>query len=124
MISWPNPSPSASFWRVCGSVCVRRAPWSQRPAYASAPSCVTSDGIELHLTPKEFDLLGALAEKPGRVLTHRMLLTRVWGPAHVENVPYLRVFIGQLRQKIEVEAAATVILTEPGIGYRGMGTES
>lgn len=53
-----------------------------------------------------------------------MLLTRVWGPAHVENVPYLRVFIGQKRQKIEVEAAATVILTEPGIGYRGMGTES
>ncbi|MBC7737367.1 MAG: response regulator [Candidatus Saccharibacteria bacterium] len=85
---------------------------------------VTHDGVELHLTPKEFDLLCALAEKPGRVLTHRQLLTRVWGPAHVEDVPYLRVFIGQLRQKIEIEAAApTVILTEPGVGYRGMGAE-
>ena len=80
---------------------------------------VTRDGTELHLTPKEFDLLCALAENPGRVL-----LTRVWGPAHVEDVPYLRVFIGQLRQKIEAEPAApTVITTEPGIGYRGMRAE-
>ena len=85
---------------------------------------VTRDGSELHLTPKEFDLLFALAENPGRVLTHRQLLTRVWGPAHVEDVPYLRVFIGQLRQKIEAEPAApTVILTEPGIGYRSMRAE-
>jgi two-component system KDP operon response regulator KdpE len=80
---------------------------------------VTQDGSEIHLTPKEFDLLLALAETPGRVLTHRQLLTRIWGPAHVEDVPYLRVFIGQLRQKVEVDPAQPVlILTEPGIGYR------
>ncbi|NBZ86452.1 response regulator [Stagnihabitans tardus] len=81
---------------------------------------VTRDGVELHLTPKEFDLLLALAETPGRVLTHRQLLARVWGPAHVEDVPYLRVFIGQLRAKVETDPAApALILTEPGVGYRG-----
>jgi two-component system, OmpR family, KDP operon response regulator KdpE len=81
---------------------------------------VTRDGVELHLTPKEFDLLTALAEAPGRVLTHRQLLTRTWGPAHVEDVPYLRVFIGQLRQKVETDPSQPVlILTEPGVGYRG-----
>lgn len=81
---------------------------------------VTREGAEIHLTPKEFDLLQALAETPGRVLTHRQLLSRIWGPAHVEDVPYLRVFIGQLRQKVETDPAQPVlILTEPGIGYRG-----
>ncbi len=81
---------------------------------------VTRDGVALHLTPKEFDLLAALAESPGRVLTHRQLLSRVWGPAHVEDVPYLRVFIGQLRAKVEENPSApTLILTEPGVGYRG-----
>lgn len=81
---------------------------------------VSRDSVELHLTPKEFDLLCALAEAPGRVLTHRQLLTRIWGPAHVEDVPYLRVFIGQLRQKVERNPSAPdLILTEPGIGYRG-----
>lgn len=78
---------------------------------------VTLEGEELRLTPKEFDLLQALAEAPGRVLTHRQLLARVWGPAHVEDVPYLRVFVGQLRQKLG-PAAAGWIETEPGIGYR------
>lgn len=62
---------------------------------------VTRDGQILKLTPKEFDLPVALASKPGTVLTHRQLLPQVWGPAHVEDVPYLRVFFGQLRQKIE-----------------------
>ncbi|MCW1919945.1 response regulator [Rhodobacter sp. KR11] len=81
---------------------------------------VTREGAEIHLTPKEFDLLLALAETPGRVLTHRQLLARIWGPAHVEDVPYLRVFIGQLRQKVEADPAQPVlILTEPGVGYRG-----
>lgn len=76
----------------------------------------------IHLTPKEFELLRAFAETPGRVLTHRQLLTRVWGPAHAEDVPYLRVFIGQLRQKIELASKGTsLIQTEPGIGYRGVG---
>lgn len=80
---------------------------------------VSRDGEPLRLTPKEFDLLAALASNAGRVMTHRRLLQQVWGPAHVEDVPYLRVFIGQLRQKLEPDPARPVlILTEPGIGYR------
>lgn len=79
------------------------------------------EGQDLHLTPKEFGLLVALAETPGLVLTHRQLLTRIWGPAHVDDVPYLRVFIGQLRQKVEAAPAApTLVVTEPGVGYRGV----
>lgn len=77
----------------------------------------------LHLTPKEFDLLVLLAQHPGRVLTHRYILEKIWGPAHHEDVAYLRVFIGQLRQKIEdVPAEPKLILTEPGIGYRAAET--
>jgi two-component system KDP operon response regulator KdpE len=68
------------------------------------------------LSRREFDLLAMLARSPGRVMTHRQLLTGVWGPAHVEDVQYLRVYIGQLRQKLA--AAADLIMTEPGIGYR------
>lgn len=85
-----------------------------------AAHLVTKHGSEIHLTPKEFDLLVALAEATGRVLTHRQLLARVWGPAHVEDVPYLRVFIGQLRQKVEDDPSMpNLIQTEPGVGYRG-----
>ncbi|HEY0275888.1 MAG TPA: response regulator transcription factor [Paenirhodobacter sp.] len=73
----------------------------------------------LRLTPKEFDLLIALVDNPGRVVTHRQLLGKVWGPAHVEDIPYLRVFIGQLRQKLEVAGMPVEsIRTEPGVGYR------
>jgi two-component system KDP operon response regulator KdpE len=80
---------------------------------------VSRDGELLRLTPKEFDLLVALASNAGRVMTHRKLLDQVWGPAHVDDVPYLRVFIGQLRQKLELDPARpALILTEPGIGYR------
>ena len=80
---------------------------------------VSRDGEALRLTPKEFDLLAALASNPGRVMTHRKLLQQVWGPAHVDDVPYLRVFVGQLRQKLEADPARpALILTEPGIGYR------
>lgn len=68
------------------------------------------------LSRREFDLLAVLARNPGRVMTHRQLLTGVWGPAHVEDVQYLRVYIGQLRQKLA--DAADLIMTEPGIGYR------
>lgn len=76
-------------------------------------------GTLIRLTPKEFDLLIALADNPGRVLTHRQLLQKVWGPAHVEDVPYLRVFIGQLRQKLALTSDSAVqIHTEAGIGYR------
>lgn len=82
---------------------------------------VTNSGQPVHLTPTEFDLLVMLARNPGRVLTHRQILLNVWGPAHGQDVPYLRVFIGQLRQKIETNPSAPIyIRTEPGIGYRWM----
>ncbi len=73
----------------------------------------------IKLTPTEFELLVLLASHAGRVLTHRQILSRIWGPAHVEDVAYLRVFIGQLRQKVEANPAEpALILTEPGVGYR------
>ena len=76
-------------------------------------------GAELKLTPKEFELLSFLSRHAGRVLTHRQILTAVWGPAHTEDTQYLRVYVGQLRQKIEEHADdPRIILTEPGIGYR------
>ena len=80
---------------------------------------VTLDAVEVRLTPKEYELLALLARHPGRVVTHRQLLAGVWGPAHVDDTQYLRVFIGQLRAKIEADPAAPRILkTEPGVGYR------
>lgn len=80
---------------------------------------VTKAGVPIHLTPKEFDLLLVLARHTGRVVSHRQILKTVWGPAHVEDTQYLRVFIGQLRQKIETTPETpTLIQTEPGVGYR------
>jgi len=80
---------------------------------------VTRAGTELKLTPKEFELLSFLARHAGRVLTHKQILAAVWGPAHTEDTQYLRVYIGQLRQKIEERAnEPSIVLTEPGIGYR------
>ncbi len=79
----------------------------------------TRAGMEIKLTPKEFDLLSYLGRHAGRVLTHKQVLTAVWGPAHSEDTQYLRVYIGQLRQKVEVRPDdPKIILTEPGIGYR------
>ena len=79
----------------------------------------TRSGAELKLTPKEFELLSFLAKHAGRVVTHKQILTAVWGPAHTEDTQYLRVYVGQLRQKIETHADdPRIILTEPGIGYR------
>lgn len=76
-------------------------------------------GKEIHLTPKEYDLLLYFIQNPGRVLTHRTLLGAVWGGESVEQSEYLRVFIGQLRKKIEVDPAKPqYIVTEPWIGYR------
>jgi len=74
---------------------------------------------EVHLTPKEFDLLTYLARHAGKVLTHRNLLAAVWGGNSVEQPEYLRVFVGHLRKKLEPdEAAPRYILTEPWVGYR------
>ena len=74
---------------------------------------------EVHLTPKEFDLLVYLAKHPDRVITHRALLAAVWGPNSVEQPEYLRVCIGHLRKKLEPdETVPRYILTEPWVGYR------
>jgi two-component system KDP operon response regulator KdpE len=80
---------------------------------------VRKAGQRLHLSPTEFDLLRLLARHAGRILTHRQILEQVWGPAQAEEVQYLRVYIRQLRQKIETDPnSPTLIVTEPGIGYR------
>jgi two-component system KDP operon response regulator KdpE len=80
---------------------------------------VTVKEREVHLTPKEFELLVYLAKHPGKVLTHRTLLAAVWGANSVEQPEYLRVFIGHLRKKLEPEdEPARYILTEPWLGYR------
>lgn len=80
---------------------------------------VTRNGQNLRLTPKEFDLLAILARNAGRPLTHREILRAVWGASHQDDVQYLRVFIGQLRAKIEDDPATPrIVLTETGIGYR------
>lgn len=80
---------------------------------------VVKSGQVIKLTPKEFELLGLLAAHTGRVLTHRQILKEIWGAAHVEDVAYLRVFIGQLRQKIEDRPSdPQLIVTVPGVGYR------
>ena len=83
---------------------------------------VTVAGEEVHLTPIEFDLLRALMRNRGRLMTHRMLLREVWGPAYEDDTQVLRVHVANLRRKIEPEAGAPRhILTDPGIGYRFAG---
>lgn len=85
---------------------------------------VTKNGAPVKLTPKEFDLLAFLTRHSGRPLTHREILKTVWGPAHQNDSQYLRVFIGQLRAKIEENAATPkIIVTEPGVGYRFIESE-
>jgi len=80
---------------------------------------VTVQGKDIHLTPKELELLTHLIRHAGKVLTHRKLLTAIWGGNYAEQTEYLRVFIGQLRKKIEPDPALPrYILTEPWIGYR------
>jgi two-component system KDP operon response regulator KdpE len=80
---------------------------------------VTVKGREIRLTPKEFDLLAYLGRHPGKVITHRTLLSAIWGGQSTEQVEYLRVFVGQLRKKLEPEASSPrYIVTEPWVGYR------
>lgn len=80
---------------------------------------VMRDGQELHLTPTEFQLLARLVRSAGRVVTHRQLLTDVWGAEFTEHTHYLRLYMGQLRAKIERDPAEPRhLLTETGIGYR------
>jgi len=79
---------------------------------------ITLSGKPVHLTPKEFDLLLHLARHPGKVITHRALLTSVWGAQSAHQPEYLRVFVGQLRKKLEGETGKQYIQTEPWVGYR------
>jgi two-component system KDP operon response regulator KdpE len=80
-------------------------------------------GVEVHLTPKEFDLLVYLFQNSGKVITHRSLLATVWGGNYTEQNEYLRVFVGTLRKKIEPNPAEPqYILTEPWVGYRFMSS--
>ncbi len=105
---------------------------SRRPAEAEKPAvvigplvvdlarrAVTLEGVDVKLTRKEYDVLALLARHRGRLVTHRQLLTTVWGPAHVEDTHYLRIAVGHIRDKLADDAAdPRFILTEPGVGYR------
>jgi two-component system KDP operon response regulator KdpE len=88
----------------------------------SANHSVTKEGLPLHLTRREFELLWLLASNAGRLVTQAMILKSLWGPAHAEDSQYLRVYVRQLRQKLGDDAAnPRYIVTEPGIGYRFLG---
>jgi two-component system, OmpR family, KDP operon response regulator KdpE len=80
---------------------------------------VSRSGQPIRLTPKEYEVLARLARDPDKVIGHRDLLTAVWGAAHADDTQYLRVVVGQLRQKLEVDPAQPALIqTEPAIGYR------
>ena len=84
-----------------------------------AQRLVTRDGERVKLTPHEFDLLRVLAQNRGKLLTHRMLLREVWGPAYGDEAHYLHVYVSHLRAKIERDPSRPrIVLTEPGAGYR------
>jgi two-component system KDP operon response regulator KdpE len=98
----------------------------EAPVFHSGPLAVdlvnrrvmVGDG-EVHLSPKEYNLLRYLVGSAGKVVTHQQLLREIWGPAHLEDVQYLRVLMRQLRQKLEPDTQiARLILTEPSVGYR------
>jgi two-component system KDP operon response regulator KdpE len=85
---------------------------------------VTRGAEAIHLTPTEWQLIEELARNPGKVLTQRMLLQRVWGPDYAEEAQYLRVYVNQLRRKLEADPAhPRIIITEPGVGYRFIAEE-
>ena len=80
---------------------------------------VTKNNQAVHLTPTEYKLLARLVRSAGRVVTHRQLLTDVWGPEFTDHTHYLRLYMAQLRSKLEIAPAEPdILLTEPGIGYR------
>lgn len=112
--------------RVRASLRQRLASESEQQVVESGPvridllgRMVWRHGAEVHVTPKEWDLLAELAKHPGRVLTHDSLLRTIWGPAHAGQTEYLRVAIRALRQKLEEEPSQPrLIINEPGVGYR------
>jgi two-component system KDP operon response regulator KdpE len=83
-----------------------------------AAHTVRRDGEDVHLTPTEFQLLRALVRNRGRLMTHRALLTEVWGPAWSEDTATLRTHVANLRRKIEAGGGKRLIRTDPGVGYR------
>ena len=83
-----------------------------------AARVVRRAGEEIHLTPIEFELMAALARSPGRLLTHRALLTEVWGPGHADETAVLRTHIANLRRKLDPDGILSPIRTDPGVGYR------
>ena len=104
---------------------LRRAPERATAAIETGDFVLDSEahsievmGKPIHLTPKEFDLLLHLARHAGKVMTHRALLTSVWGAQSAHQPEYLRVFVGQLRKKLELETGKQYIQTEPWVGYR------
>ena len=104
---------------------LRRAPERSTAAVETGDFLIDSNahtiavmGNQIHLTPKEFDLLLHLARNAGKVMTHRALLTSVWGAQSAHQPEYLRVFVGQLRKKLEAESGKQYIQTEPWVGYR------
>jgi two-component system KDP operon response regulator KdpE len=86
-----------------------------------AARVVRRDGDEVHLTPKEFDLLRTLARNRGRLITHRELLRTVWGPGYADDTQVLRAHVANLRRKIEPSDGPRYIKTDPGVGYRFAG---
>jgi two-component system KDP operon response regulator KdpE len=109
---------------------LRRSQWSAQPHAQAVRShgdlridldghTVQLCGAEVRLTPTEFALLAQLVANPNKVLTHRMLLQRVWGVEYGDETEYLRVYMGRLRRKLERDPAnPRYLLTEPGVGYR------
>jgi two-component system KDP operon response regulator KdpE len=80
---------------------------------------VQRDGQDVHLTPTEYRLLARLVQQAGRVVTHRQLLVDVWGPEYTHHTHYLRLYMAQLRAKLEADPAdPRLLITEPGVGYR------
>jgi len=107
---------------------LRRTPWTQGPAGPMKLGSVEVDfdtrrvmsrGRQVRLTPKEFELLRYFVMHANKVLSHRELLQAVWGPDYGDQVDYLRVFVNQLRKKIEADPSnPAILLTEPWVGYR------
>jgi two-component system, OmpR family, KDP operon response regulator KdpE len=83
-----------------------------------AARAVSRDGEQIHLTPTEFKLLGTLVRNRGRLMTHRALLTEVWGPSWAQDTATLRTHVANLRRKIEGPEGEQLIRTDPGVGYR------
>ena len=125
----PSRSACPSCWRGCGSRCAtpaRPAGAPEAPVFEAGQLRVDlvrrrvyRAGEEIHLTPTEYKLLATMIRHAGRVATHRQLLEEVWGTNYVGQTHYLRVYMAQLRHKLEPDPARPRLLaTEPGVGYR------